>query len=65
MDQHEIEGGKCPECGTPARLRTCSVCGGTPAWLIDCGHYAQPRPISAGPDGKDYCDECWKEESDS
>jgi hypothetical protein len=58
----ERENGKCPECGEPARLRTCSVCG-VSQWIIDCGHFDQPRPIAAGrQDGsesyKDFCEDC-------
>lgn len=56
--EQERDGGVCLECGTPAWERRCSTCG-TLAWIIDCGHMSQPRPISAGPDGRDYCDACW------
>jgi hypothetical protein len=60
--EYEREGGACPHCGAPAELRTCVVCGRS-AWVIDCGHYGQPRPIATGRvDGSDsahyYCDEC-------
>jgi len=60
--EDEREGGACPDCGTPAALRTCDTCD-TSAWIIDCGHYAQPRPIAAGrADGSDlhhtYCEDC-------
>jgi hypothetical protein len=53
----EDEGGKCPECNTPAVWRVCYVCG-KGAWIIDCGHYPQPRPISVDPQGEMICDEC-------
>ncbi len=58
----EVEGGKCPRCGELARKRTCDECGKT-GWIIDCGCYAQPRPIAAGRrDGSDghhdYCEDC-------
>jgi|APSaa5957512576_1039674.scaffolds.fasta_scaffold103429_1 hypothetical protein len=54
---HEIEGGECPHCGATAKLRRCHICGES-AWLIDCGHYSQPRPISADIYGMDVCDDC-------
>ena len=65
-DPAEIKGDDpgscCPTCGEPAKLRRCCVCG-TEAWIIDCGHYSQPRPIAAGrADGSDlqndYCEYC-------
>lgn len=51
----------CP-CGTPATFRTCVECG-VSGWIIDCGHYAQPRPLAAGrADGSNlhytYCCDC-------
>lgn len=60
MSKHEAaerEGGACPDCGTPAEWYECRACGDG-AWLIDCGHYPQPRPIS-GEDDVAYCDVCW------
>ena len=59
---HECDGGACPSCGEPARLRECCGCGER-AWIIDCGHYPQPRPIASGRrDGSHlsslYCDDC-------
>lgn len=68
MAEYEKDGGKCPDCGTPAELMTCEVCG-KQAWLIDCGHYDQPRPITGGKiDGSDlghiYCDGCAEQISD-
>ncbi len=58
-EHQEVAGGRCPDCGEPARLRTCHVCGKS-LWLIDCGHYGQPRPISADDDGTgDICDDCY------
>ena len=64
-DEQEKEGGACPECGSPAELRTCSECGAS-AWIIDCGHYSQPRPIATGrkdgsEDYKLFCDDCAEE----
>jgi len=55
-------GSTCPHCGEAAKLRRCYVCGAE-AWLVDCGHYPQPRPIAAGrADGSDlehdYCEYC-------
>lgn len=52
----------CASCGARPRLRVCSVCDAK-ALVTDCGHFAQPRPISAGgSDGtvchRDYCDDC-------
>lgn len=60
--EQERPGGECPECAEPARLRECDDCGRR-AWLIDCGHYGQPRPIAAGRRGgrqadRDYCEDC-------
>jgi hypothetical protein len=55
----EREGGACSKCGEPAELRRCRKCGET-GWIIDCGHYDQPRPISAyGADS--YCDDCFED----
>jgi hypothetical protein len=61
-NENEIEGGSCPECGTKAQLRTCDDCGET-AWIIDCGHMSQPRPIAGGrSDGSEghrtFCEDC-------
>jgi len=58
----DAPGSACPHCGEPAKLRRCCVCG-TEAWIIDCGHYPQPRPIAAGRAdgsdlGRDYCEYC-------
>ncbi len=60
MEEHE--GGKCPHCGTEAAWRECDTCG-TAAWVIDCGHYTQPRPIAPGRvDGSElhrlFCEDC-------
>lgn len=65
ISEYEREGGACPHCDEPAVYRTCSACGRS-AWVIDCGHYAQPRPISAGRiDGSEgyklFCDDCAEE----
>ena len=59
---HEYEGGSCPDCGTHAEHRICYECGEN-AWVIDCGHADQPRPLASGRrDGtsahRTYCDEC-------
>lgn len=60
--EYEHENGACPDCGEPARRRTCAGCGFS-AMVIDCGHMPQPRPISAGLyDGSrldsDFCEAC-------
>ena len=47
----------CPECGAARQERTCAGCG-VSARLIDCGHYDQPRPISAAT-GTTWCDTCF------
>ena len=47
----------CPDCGATRQERTCAGCG-VSARLIDCGHYAQPRPISAAT-GTTWCDACF------
>jgi hypothetical protein len=58
----ERERGTCPLCNEPARLRTCWECGDS-AWIIDCAHFPQPRPIAPGrADGSHphrmFCDDC-------
>lgn len=58
----QAAGDTCPACATQAAQRTCSQCG-ISAWVIDCGHYAQPRPLAAGKaDGSDlhaiFCLNC-------
>lgn len=52
----------CEACGATAEERTCSRCGKSGA-VTDCGHRAQPRPISSGwGDGYDphlvFCAAC-------
>jgi len=52
----------CPACAAQPRLRRCDECG-VSAWITDCGHMAQPRPIAAGRyDGsridRDFCSSC-------
>ena len=49
-------------------LRECSRCG-LKAWIIDCGHMQQPRPIASGmADGSqlhlDFCEDCAHEEEE-
>ena len=61
-DSSSSKGSQCGECGEHATHRECRACG-TSAWLIDCGHQQQPRPIAAGrADGSDlshdYCESC-------
>jgi hypothetical protein len=56
--QAEQDGGECPDCGEDAVYRTCCRCK-QGAWIIDCGHYDQPRPIAAH-GSNDYCDDCWE-----
>jgi hypothetical protein len=58
----ERENGRCPVCRAHAQLLTCSECLRS-AWLIDCGHFVQPRPIAKGrADGtamnRLFCDDC-------
>lgn len=62
LDECEREGGVCPICGMQAELRTCHDCG-KQAWIIDCGDYDQPRPLSSGrKDGSEgyltFCEDC-------
>lgn len=51
-DDQERKGGSCPSCGELAVHRTCDCCG-ISAWIIDCEHYDQPRPICDS-----VCEEC-------
>lgn len=56
------DGEACQACATEAVYRQCCRCG-VSGWVIDCGHYAQPRPLAAGrQDGNDlshiYCLDC-------
>ena len=55
----EQEDGACPTCGTRAEFRECESCDAS-GWIIDCGHFAQPRPLAAAADGSGrcLCDEC-------
>ena len=53
---------RCPDCNRTGHVRTCNDCG-VSAYLVDCGDYAQPRPIASGrvdgsDQGHDYCDDC-------
>ena len=62
MNLYDHENESCVACGIRAVERTCVVCGLT-AWIIDCGHKAQPRPLASGrADGSDgqncYCTDC-------
>ncbi len=56
------EGERCPDCGETAELLTCEKCENR-GQIINCGHYAQPRPI-AGDDGRLVCCECSDARSD-
>jgi hypothetical protein len=61
-DGLQADGDSCPACGEGAVERCCVDCG-VSGWVIDCGHYAQPRPLSAGrEDGsaghKTFCLDC-------
>ena len=47
----------CADCGERAKRRECDDCG-MAAYITDCGHFPQPRPISAA-DGRDYCNLCY------
>jgi hypothetical protein len=58
FDQAEHDEGSCPECGTDGEHRTCDDCGKT-AYIVDCGCYSQPRPISTDETGnRMLCDDC-------
>jgi hypothetical protein len=59
MSTFEVEGGSCPFCHTKADYRSCDICGKS-AWIIDCGHYDQPRTIS-GDESETTCGDCWAE----
>lgn len=59
----EEEGAVCNRCGEPAKYRTCETCGES-AWIIDCGHYAQPRPLAADEYGHIVCNDCYEERRD-
>jgi len=47
----------CDQCGTNARKTTCSSCG-ISRKITNCGHFDQPRPISAGIQGQPICNQC-------
>lgn len=53
------EGASCPDCGHEADYRECDECSKA-GWVIDCGHYAQPRPI-APLEHRMFCDDCFEE----
>lgn len=57
------EGEICPDCGAVAELKICEVCG-VQAWIIDCGHYTQPRPLAADEYGHIMCEDCYEERKD-
>jgi len=49
---------QCRSCGKLAQLRVCEDCG-LAGYVIDCGHYAQPRPLAASErDGETTCASC-------
>ncbi len=58
---YEKESGQCPQCEEKAELRTCAECGKS-AWIIDCGHFSQPRPISTDDQSpfNHICDDCYQ-----
>ena len=47
----------CTNCGAQPEFRECDQCGAS-AMITDCGDMSQPRPISAGLDGKPVCNFC-------
>ena len=47
----------CEICPAQAERRRCVQCGLT-MQIVDCGHYDQPRPISADDRGRMVCAEC-------
>lgn len=49
----------CPDCGVSAEYRYCDNCPNA-GYVIDCGHYAQPRPI-ASVGHKMLCTRCAKQ----
>lgn len=52
----------CLSCGQEPEWRECATCG-TQAWVVDCGHKAQPRPIAADdqdPLHNHICDACYE-----
>ncbi len=57
------EGERCPDCGETTELMTCEKCGNS-GHIINCGHFAQPRPI-AGDDGHSICCECADDQSEN
>lgn len=54
---YQDEGEQCRSCGARAKHRVCETCGES-GWVIDCGHFPQPRPISADSYGHAQCDDC-------
>jgi len=66
IGNEQEEGETCPDCRMQAQWRECCHCG-LAAWIIDCGHFCQPRPLAAGKaDGshgqQTYCQVCADEE---
>ena len=58
----EHERGRWPPSAAPAQWGTWWECSES-AWIIDCAHFPQPRPIAAGrADGSDagrmFCADC-------
>jgi len=52
------EGDECPSCGETATWLSCADCNRA-AFIIDCEHYAQPRPLAGGKHGSDVtCADC-------
>ena len=61
-DGLQDEGEVCPDCDMDAVELECCMCG-IGGYVINCGHYAQPRPIAAGRHGgldmhQTYCCDC-------
>lgn len=52
------EGDECPSCGEKSMWLECVDCG-RGGYIIDCGHYAQPRPLAGTKHGSDTtCADC-------
>lgn len=56
-DRPYCDDAPCATCNTQPQHRICHTCG-VEGWVTDCGHQAQPRPISADETGMPVCDDC-------
>jgi hypothetical protein len=62
LEEHECDGGRCPECGRGVELRTCAECGES-AWVLDCEHRMRPAWLQRGrrdgsQRGRVFCGDC-------